>query len=376
MCVLFRSLLLLGIIEVVVGLIFSNSIVIDNKEYTFLYDDTIDMKHIAEAIYQLAFLDLTGIIMERCVDDDFNCTHRIFAEVLLSTRKTVDEGLLDHVERIPSSGVFSGIDDVILNLGSNIDPVVPQLFVPFHDTDPDILVWRSDTIRTIAFEPVLSVVQAIEEKPWLHVVPAAVSSRAGIQEFNMYNINALSSSLLESNVDFSVGAENAKMISPVVSLQSIIDMIPTAVDIAYLKTDMQGTDFQSVSSIGRDLLRVKWIATEVWHHNRQSYKDARNDFCRDWMPYMSDLGYSVRAVGIDCDDVVRDGIADLYSHCEQDKIDFPTPSPGLMECDILWARSDVPWNDIRYLPPVSGRELIDYKWVGQGALFNTSINRF
>lgn len=162
-----------------------------------------------------------------------------------------------------------------------------------------------------------------------------------------------------------------------------MDMIPATVDIAFLKSDIQGDDFEAIQSIGNDLLRIKWLSTEVWHHNLQSYKGVHNDFCRDWLPHLTALGFSVRAIGLvdamhfkHCLDILEHG-DDLYTHCEDEKRREPTAQAGLAECDLLWARDDVEWEDYTQLPPVSGVELINYRWVMRGhTLYNVSINRF
>lgn len=61
-----------------------------------------------------------------------------------------------------------------------------------------------------------------------------------------------------------------QMLVPVVSLQSVLDLIPVHTEVAYLNSDMQGADFGAIKSVGNGLRRVKWLATEVWHHNVQS----------------------------------------------------------------------------------------------------------
>lgn len=98
---------------------------------------------------------------------------------------------------------------------------------------------------------------------------------------------------------------------------------------------------------------------------------------------MTELGYTVRGVGFinphthfeHCLDIIDNG-DDLAAHCDDIKLKSPSPIGGLAECDILWARNDVEWDDYSQLPPVSGVELFNYHWVAKGPLFNVKITKF
>lgn len=131
-----------------------------------------------------------------------SCGIRQFSTYILEKQEVVDAEL-QLVSLSHPTGFLGGIDTVVLNLGSNVDPLVPELFEPLDRDHPFDLVWRGDSIRTIAFEPVPSVVQRIEGKPWLHMVSAAVAGYSGVKPIHVYNVNAQSSSLHPSNVEFS-----------------------------------------------------------------------------------------------------------------------------------------------------------------------------
>ena len=72
-------------------------------------------------------------------------------------------------------------------------------------------------------------------------------------------------------------------------------LISTQVHVSYIKTDMQGADYAAISSLPVDVLRrTPFLLTEVWLENVQSYVGFRNDFCRDWLPFMTAAGYSLQ----------------------------------------------------------------------------------
>ena len=97
----------------------------------------------------------------------------------------------------------------------------------------------------------------------------------------------------------------------------------------------------------------------------------RNDLCRDWLPYMTSLGYKAVAVGVEnagenyCGDLLeleKNNIS-LFDYCETDKERYSGPIEGFAECDILWVRSDVQWQEVAALPLVAETELFQFKWI-------------
>lgn len=175
---------------------------------------------------------------------------------------------------------------LLLNIGSNRNPIYP----PEHDR----------TVSVMAFEPLLSVVNQIIPHDRLFIIPAAVSNKSCLSTFHIFNNNGLSSSLSDPscpnfwNNNESRG-DGKKVIVPTVSMGEVIDAIPPEISIRYLKTDMQGHDFSSIQSAGTRIQRIDYMKTEVGYRNAQSYKDTDNDFCRNWLPHMTDLGFRVHA---------------------------------------------------------------------------------
>jgi len=179
-----------------------------------------------------------------------------------------------------------GVTSVVLNIGSNIDPVMPK-----ESTGPCAI--------GIAFEPIVP--HLIRTHPQIYVVPAAVVAVSGGSLVSMYtyNQNGVSSSLSKAsttdqfwNNNKNRGDGKSKLV-PSLTLETILQSIPVHIDIPYIKTDMQGYDFAAVRAGRTALLErgIKNIETEtVWNDSYQ-YEDVYNDLCRDWLPYMTELGY-------------------------------------------------------------------------------------
>lgn len=162
---------------------------------------------------------------------------------------------------------------------------------------------------------------------------------------NVYNDNGESSSLGKAamgsywNTNKARGDGTVKMV-PIITLSSIINAIPSHSTISLIKTDMQGFDFVAIKEAGPVLKeKVTHIMTEVWHNDIASYY-AENDLCRDWLPFMTKLGYvlvKTRRAGTD--------IAKIKADCEKqlkDKPERPEPlaNAGMSEGDAYWIRED------------------------------------
>ena len=130
-------------------------------------------------------------------------------------------------------------------------------------------------------------------------------------------------------------------------------LISTQVHVSYIKTDMQGADYAAISSLPVDVLRrTPFLLTEVWLENVQSYVGFRNDFCRDWLPFMTAAGYSLQFMRLiyrehdnDLDQTQRDAwsapwAADPHAKCAEDLALHPTPTTGCHEADAHWIRND------------------------------------
>ena len=139
------------------------------------------------------------------------------------------------------------------------------------------------------------VAAAIPVRPNLVVVAAAVAAYDGLGGMRRYNEGGVSSSLHtaarrgEWNANTTRG-DGARVVVPVLALGKILESIRE--DVFFLKTDMQGADFDAVSSVDRRLLRrVSFLATETWAENARTYAGVANDLCRDWVPAMERAGF-------------------------------------------------------------------------------------
>ena len=246
-----------------------------------------------------------------------------------------------------SSLLPEGTKAVLLNVGSSLEPVLPAA--------------TADDVVAVAFEPLLHIAARIPEHPKLRVVPAAVSSFNGLRTMTVYNANGISSSLGPAAAD-SFWNTNASrgdgrlIVVPVLSLRTVLESFAT-VDIPYLKTDMQGADFAAIHSVVETdpamLRRIPYLLTEVWLHNEQSYLGFDNDLCRNWLPLMDDVGYTlvyIRVIesnelkGWERDDLDAWSQQWAYNPHIQCAADLANVSHvrrgGLFEADVHWIRND------------------------------------
>lgn len=173
-----------------------------------------------------------------------------------------------------------GTQSLIINIGSNSDPIPP----PENDTSTAVL----------AVEPIVHAL--ITPRPRLYVLPAAVASENGVAMMHVLNRNGVSSSLAAPAVRSFWTKSSGLHVVPVISLETLLSSVPSDVQVAYIRTDMQGHDFLTLSSIGSRLTRVPYVAAETWFSNQYTYKDVNNDFCGNLLPHMLGLGYDLAAV--------------------------------------------------------------------------------
>lgn len=176
------------------------------------------------------------------------------------------------------------ISEVFLNIGSNLDPILPP-------------VDSGDKALTIAFEPIVGC--KINPHKHLMVVHAAVAATSGLTSMFLYNQNAESSSLSKPAFQDYWNSDKVRdghiQIVPVITMRQILSAIPSHVAIPYIKTDMQGHDFVAIAA-AKDFLfqrNVDYLYTEVFVNNQSSYKNVHNDFCTDWWPHMKQVGYEL-----------------------------------------------------------------------------------
>ncbi|KAL7531440.1 hypothetical protein ACHAWF_003768 [Thalassiosira exigua] len=226
--------------------------------------------------------------------------------------------------------------EIVINVGSNLDPIMPSRRM-------------GPCARAIAVEPIVAC--HIPKHPQLHVLPAAMSSDPGVTTMRTYNVDALSSSLVKPakegwwNNKVKERGDGTVQLVPVVTLSSLLNAIPERTRISLIKTDMQGFDFVAIKEAAHVLQRrVTHLFTEVWFDDKYSYH-AENDLCRDWLPFMTKLGYSVAK--IDDSYEVWKGASDreVRIRCAEQLRKNPTrpaveEAAGLKEADVYWVRND------------------------------------
>ena len=113
--------------------------------------------------------------------------------------------------------ITTGIKSVIMNIGSNLDPIVPRT-----EDGPCVM--------SIAFEPIVH--SQIPTHPRLFVVPAAIGATQGLATMTVLNANGLSSSLARPGKSNSwnnkKGRDGSVKIIPIISLAHVLKSIPYA----------------------------------------------------------------------------------------------------------------------------------------------------
>jgi FkbM family methyltransferase len=189
----------------------------------------------------------------------------------------------------------------------------------------------------------------------LSVLNAAVSDKSGIASMIKNNFDGQSSSLAKVTKDdfWNTNKERGdgkRVIVPVITLSSVLNAIPGRVKVSFVKTDMQGFDFVAISAAGQALReKVTHILNEVWFGDVYSY-EAENDLCRDWLPFMTELGYVLKNIDVQLGhfDGFSGELADtemIKTMCEKQLNEHPVrpkveENPGLVEGNAYWVRND------------------------------------
>jgi hypothetical protein len=224
----------------------------------------------------------------------------------------------------PSSmlNLLPGTKSIVLNIGSNIDPIVP------HPRE-------GPCAMSIAFEPVVPC--DIPRHPQLQVVAAAVGSVRGLATMTFLNNIGVSSSLSEpamtSGWNNNEHRDGKTLVVPILPFQDVLDSIPANVRIDFIKTDMQGHDFAAISSVGTALAArgVLRLLTEVYFDDVQTYVGVNNDFCRDWLPFMASIGFELVSV------TSFSSPEEAKIHCDRVRASTDrTITAGLKEGDAFW----------------------------------------
>ena len=189
---------------------------------------------------------------------------------------------------------FPDVSDVVINLGSNVQPISPNknglalIFEPISHKQATINAKK----------------KAIAAGGMSLVIPAAVSNIPGYSNMTIYNNNGLSSSLSKAATDAhwnSNKKRDGKVVTVrVYTLDEILDWIPNKIPIKYLKTDIQGYDFLVVSKTNSEKFnRIESLMTEAYMVE-SSYKGVRNNVCDDWVPYMKKIGWKMKSIVNQC----------------------------------------------------------------------------
>jgi hypothetical protein len=193
------------------------------------------------------------------------------------------------VRALPLDQLPPQTKSVFLNIGSNLEPLVPPA--------------DNDTVVTIAFEPIVHA--RIQPHPRIYVVPAAVAGSEGLAMMAVLNKDSVSSSLAAPTNQLEAMMRNRhadatthKMV-PMLSMKAVLHSVPPRLTVWFLKTDMQGFDFIALHSAGSHLRRAHYVMTEVYIRGASSYNvttGGGNDYCKDWLPFMLSIGYEPMAL--------------------------------------------------------------------------------
>ena len=210
------------------------------------------------------------------------------------TEKTKLSGDIIFVKESFLNMEFPTVSDVVINIGSNIDPIPPNknglalIFEPIAYKEATINAKKND-IKTGG----LSI-----------VIPAAVSNTPGYRDITAYNWNGVSSSFAKPSKkqawNSNTQRDGKTMSVKVYTMNQILDWIPKDIPIKEIKIDIQGYDFLVVSSANTEKLdRVKTLITEVYM-GEPTYNGVRNDFCDDWVPFMEKNGWKILKLVSQC----------------------------------------------------------------------------
>ena len=228
---------------------------------------------------------------------------------------------LGEISATQLSELPSTVTSVIIDIGANTDPILPR---------------RGDrTTMTLAFEPIVH--DQIEPSRQLMVVPAAVAATDELRTMRLYHRGMVSSSLSRISTDMPRVGTRAV---PVLALRTVLHAIPYNVSIALMKTDIQGHDFEALSSVESSLLwRAPYLKTEVFLHGHSEYLGVRNDFCDDFVPHLTQRGYRLVAlVGLETKRATIRGNDQAAKFCAQygDRQHKTLPGALAFEADAYW----------------------------------------
>jgi hypothetical protein len=301
------------------------------------------LTHLRFGTIALVALLITGVTIMSMSDLERLCEDRM-KEMQSNTAPTQPLVLPAHDNDNVNVGTplpmldFGNTTSIILDIGSSIDPIMPR------KSDGPCAV-------AIAFEPVRP--HKITPHPQLHVIPAAVTglSGASLTKMFVYN-NGISSSLskvsLKADWNSRRNSDGDVKLVPSIPLKTILLSINAPIDM--IMTDMQGYDFETVSSVG-DLFAqrgVKRLHIEVCFDDMITYEGIKNDFCRDFLLHMDKVGYELEGVmdqrthqTIDGYNTFQQATEMCKKQIERNGVERPLKL-GLNEFDGLWRLKSEP----------------------------------
>eukprot|EP00756_Hemistasia_phaeocysticola_P050093 Hpha_TRINITY_DN24757_c0_g1::TRINITY_DN24757_c0_g1_i1::g.110222::m.110222 len=185
---------------------------------------------------------------------------------------------------LPSSAV-----NVIIDVGANVDPIMPSK----NNTNEWVL----------AIEPVHGTLNKMRgHSRQLRVSAALSSGHPRLRFINLEHTDFQSSasiSNLTEDKKYGIFGVKQRGKQPVITIPlcAIIMAIPKSIEISYLKIDAQGHDLDVIRSAGRHILRIPLVMLEVNLDGFQSNVGAQNDFLMDVHPYMTRVGYRLGPKG-------------------------------------------------------------------------------
>lgn len=238
-----------------------------------------------------------------------------------------------------------GIQGTIINIGSNVDPILPR-----KQDGPCVMA--------IAFEPIVP--NLIKEHPRLQVIPAAISASPGLSTMTYMNEKGASSSLSEPASsqywNNNSNRDGAQKFVPTLSFLNVLDSIPVNIKILFLMTDMQGHDFSALKASGDAMARrrIPRVVTEVWFDDISTYQGTYNDLCRDWLPFMTTIGYELVFLDVD---PFNTADSSHNAHLVRKKCDDqlalnparPPYKAGLKEANAYWMLNSYSFNEANFI---------------------------
>jgi len=179
-----------------------------------------------------------------------------------------------------------GISRVWLDLGADWTTFTsrchwPQLTWPHGQTCKEFI--DSTDVASIAIDANKEYSPKLDALPRVIPVSTAVGLRNSVAKFNHFKGPGCSS-MNEPNLDAtqSLGANAVPCtqidhteIIPVIRLDFVLDLIPSHINIEFVKVDIQGMDLQAVQSMGENLHRVRKVYIEAQDEGFEPLTDGQ-----------------------------------------------------------------------------------------------------